>query len=159
MLFLSPVLSQVILESPVSVQVSPGSPVTLPCRTSLPVLWYKDGSVVDTEGYEDRFLLLHDGSLFFLSTTATDSGSYYCAVVKEGIEYKSDTAVLTVGDYYNEDIDIHEVEEVSITVKSDGVLVQWKDSPKAGGYIIEVRLSNAEEATKNTITYSDLSKH
>ena len=156
MLFLSTVLSQVILESPVSVQVSPGSPVTLPCRTSLPVLWYKDGAVVDTEGYEDRFLLLHDGSLFFLSTTATDSGSYYCAVVKEGIEYKSDTAVLTVGDYYNEDIDIHEVEEVSITVKSDGVLVQWKDSPKAGGYIIEVRLSNAEEATKNISVEKDI---
>jgi len=61
-----------------------------------------------------------------------------------------------VGDYNNEDIDIHEVEEVSITVESDGVLVQWKDTPKAEGYIIEVRLINAEEATKNISVEKDI---
>merc|ERR1712050_625204 len=106
------VSSQVILESPSSVRVSPGSPVTLPCRTTISwrrILWYKDGSVLDTEGYQERFLMLPDGSLFFLSTTETDSGSYYCTVVSEGIEYSSDTAVLTVADHDDDDDqDIHE---------------------------------------------------
>ena len=60
------------------------------------ILWYKDGSVLDTVGSQDRFLMLPDGSLFFLSTRDTDSGSYYCAVLSEDIEYNSDTAVLTV---------------------------------------------------------------
>ena len=156
---LQSVTSQVILESPSSVRVSPGSPVTLPCRTTTSwrrILWYKDGSVLDTVGYQDRFLMLPDGSLFFLSTTDTDSGSYYCAVVSEGIEYKSDTAVLTVADQ-DEDIQkIPYIEEISITVLSDSVLVEWESYPKAEGYMVQFMISDAEEATKNITVEKDV---
>jgi len=154
------VTSQVILESPSSVKVSPGSPVTLSCRTNTSwrrILWSKDGSVLDTEGYQDRFLMLPDGSLFFLSTTETDSGSYYCTVISEGIEYSSDTALLTVADHDDDDQDIHKAKDVSVTVSSDSVLVEWEGTPKAEGYIVQVMISDAKEALKNITVEKDMS--
>jgi len=153
------VTSQVILESPSSVKVSPGSPVTLSCRTNTSwrrILWSKDGSVLDTEGYQDRFLMLPDGSLFFLSTTETDSGSYYCTVISEGIEYSSDTALLTVADHDDDDQDIHEAKDVSVTVSSDSVLVEWEYNAKAEGYILEVMTSDAKESLKNISVEKDM---
>ena len=73
----SVVISKVITEPPHSVEVLQGSPVTLDCRTSISadgIIWYKDGSVVRTEDDQDRFFILPNGSLFFLSTEVTDSG-------------------------------------------------------------------------------------
>ena len=78
------VSAKVIIESPESLQVPTGAPATLNCRTNSPdvnILWYKDGSLVDTEEHQDRFLILPDGSMFFLSTQSDDSGSYHCVVI------------------------------------------------------------------------------
>jgi len=151
--------SQIILESPSSVRVSPGSPVTLPCRTNTfwrRILWYKDGSLLDTDGSQDRFLILPDGSLFFLSTTDTDSGSYYCTVLSEDIEYNSDTAVLTVADKDDNDQEIHKVDDVSVTVLSDGVLIEWDGDHKADCYIVQVMIGDGKEATKNITVEKDM---
>merc|ERR1711892_1425929 len=98
-ILVSVVISKEIIEPPHSVGVLQGSPVTLDCRTSISadgIIWYKDGSVVGTEDVQDRFLILPDGSLFFLSTEVKDSGNYHCNVVTwNGVE-ESKTAKLTV---------------------------------------------------------------
>merc|ERR1711892_1047658 len=98
-ILVSVVISKVIIEPTHSVEVLAGSPVTLDCRTSISadgIIWYKDGSVIGTEDDQDRFLILPDGTLFFLSTEVTDSGDYHCNVITwNGVE-ESKTAKLTV---------------------------------------------------------------
>eukprot|EP00091_Calanus_sinicus_P015333 TRINITY_DN33475_c0_g1_i1.p1 TRINITY_DN33475_c0_g1~~TRINITY_DN33475_c0_g1_i1.p1 ORF type:complete len:108 (-),score=14.51 TRINITY_DN33475_c0_g1_i1:119-442(-) len=94
------VSAKVNIESPESLKVPIGAPATLNCRTNSPrgkILWYKDGSLVDTESQQDRFLILPDGSMFFLSTQPEDYGSYHCNVVIGDEMYISDPAILQVG--------------------------------------------------------------
>ena len=95
LLTLSYTSTTVILEPPHSIQVMYGSPATLHCRTSCSpsnISWYKNGSLVRMGEYSERFLILPDGSLFFLTTEPEDTGSYHCAVDTDN----SDTATLTV---------------------------------------------------------------
>merc|ERR1719308_10560 len=101
--------------------------------------------------------MLPDGSLFFLSTADTDSGSYYCTVASESIEYNSDTAVLTVADHNDDDQDIHEAKDVSVTLSSDSVLVEWESTPKAEGYIVQVMICDDKETSKNITVEKDAS--
>ena len=95
LLLLSYTSTTVILDPPHSIQVMYGSPATLHCRTSCSpsnISWYKNGSLVRMGEYDERFLILPDGSLFFLTTEPEDTGSYHCAVDTD----ISDTATLTV---------------------------------------------------------------
>ena len=84
-----------ITEHPSSVSVPEGAPATLHCRTSppTPVVWEREGVEVATR--EDH-LSLPDGSLFLLSTTVRDAGTYTCLVREEGREVRSREARVEV---------------------------------------------------------------
>jgi len=100
--------------------------------------------------------MLPDGSLFFLSTTDTDSGSYYCAVLSVGMKYNSDTAVLTVAEHDEDYQKLPELDEISIKVLSDSVLVEWEYFPKAESYIVQIMIREAKKATKNITVEKDM---
>jgi len=109
-----------IVEHPVSVSVSEGSPCTLHCRVSPPsgdIQWVKDGSLLpEREGV----LALPEGSLFFLSVRARDGGVYECRVKISGDSLvRSRTARLTVN-YLRRQFGL--VEERMISVREGGRL-------------------------------------
>ena len=162
-LLLLSVSAKVILESPQQVKVEPGSPATLHCRTSnsAKILWYKDGTVVGTEG-NDR-MILPDGSLFFLSTESEDSGSYHCAVHLGSKIYKSENACLTVGEheihlhYINYSIDTPR--NLFVTpVNENTATVEWSKVPEAGGYVVQVKSSEVKEAITNITVEKEVVK-
>jgi len=120
LVFLTALLSlssaSLILESPQSSTVMTGSPVSLSCRLdsshSLHILWYKDGAQLDTRNSLHRLLTLPDGSLFFLSSEASDSGLYQCEVRDDQdqiveVSQEADLSVLDEDEYYNDVEDSH----------------------------------------------------
>ena len=150
------VLLVTILASPIvtveDYSVVAGSPLVLPCSPSISgalVLWYKDDTVLATEGHQDRFLILPDASLFFLSTVTTDSGSYYCTG-------SSSSLTVAVQDTTQDILEIEVPRDVSVTILSDSVLVEWADNPKAESYIVKVTMSDGKEATKNITVGRDI---
>ena len=73
-----------ILEHPEDVTVLSGEPASLQCRASGEVTWYKDGLRMRTEDRRD-IVSLPDGSLFFLTTSETDTGLYHCGSEDSGV--------------------------------------------------------------------------
>ena len=73
-----------ILEHPEDVTVLSGEPASLQCRASGEVTWYKDGIRMRTEDRRD-IVSLPDGSLFFLTTSETDTGLYHCGSEATGV--------------------------------------------------------------------------
>ena len=67
-----------------------------------------------------------------------------------------DTALLTVAYHNDDDQDIHEAKDVSVTVSSDSVLVEWEGTPKAEGYIVQIMISDDEESSKNITVEKDM---
>jgi len=119
-----------IIEHPVSVTVTEGSPATLHCRVSPPsnnIQWVKDGSLLpEREGV----LALPEGSLFFLSPRARDGGVYECRVKISGSSLvRSRTARLTVN-YLRHQFGL--VEERMISVREGDRRVELPCSPPRG---------------------------
>ena len=129
-----------ILESPQPVQVMKGSPATLKCRTSsssptLEITWYKDGSQFLLDQKVGRCLLLPDGSLFFLTTSAEDTGDYYCAVTGRKLVVRSKSARLSVLGHGQEDQEMFSEEDNSdrLLVESTAAADQHSDHCHANG--------------------------
>jgi len=166
-------LSSDILESPQSVKVLSGSPATMKCRTSQPssaIIWYKDGSEFLLDQKVGSCLLLPDGSLFFLTTQAGDTGDYFCEVTGRNIGGRSREARLNVFDSEEDlisDIDDHHPTldvflptkleppaNISAQLLLDGTaIVKWRQSAKATGYLVTV-LANTIPVTNISVDRS-----
>jgi len=124
-------------------------------------LWFKEGSLLDTKKYQDRFLLLPDGSLFFLNTQAKDSGSYHCTVLVNGKVYNSEPARLSVGrpeDHaFKTNVETPRVVMISILSESSAT-VEWSEVEDAEIYVIQIESSDSSEAIKNITVESDILK-
>ena len=180
----------VIIESPQPVQVMKGSPATLKCRTSsssptLEITWYKDGSQFLLDQKVGRCLLLPDGSLFFLTTSAEDTGDYYCAVTGRKLVVRSKSARLSVlghGQKDQEEVSEEDLDEQSPTLDIflpskvlppsnisaqlllDGTaVVEWTLSAEATGYLVTVLANDipvtniSVDSSVNTVKLHNLS--
>lgn len=98
-------LAPVIIEHPIDVVVSRGSPATLNCGakpSTAKITWYKDGQPVITnkEQVNSHRIVLDTGSLFLLKVNSgkngkdSDAGAYYCVASNEHGEVKSNEGSL-----------------------------------------------------------------
>ncbi|CAO4385088.1 unnamed protein product [Caenorhabditis nigoni] len=98
-------LAPVIIEHPLDVVVSRGSPATLNCGakpSTAKITWYKDGQPVITnkEQVNSHRIVLDTGSLFLLKVNSgkngkdSDAGAYYCVASNEHGEVKSNEGSL-----------------------------------------------------------------
>lgn len=94
-----------IIEHPIDVVVSRGSPATLNCGakpSTAKITWYKDGQPVITnkEQVNSHRIVLDTGSLFLLKVNSgkngkdSDAGAYYCVASNEHGEVKSNEGSL-----------------------------------------------------------------
>jgi len=121
--YLSRTVSSALLESPVDTIVSVGSPASLWCRSTEGVeavySWYKDSHLVS--GSPTR-LLLPDGSLFFLTTSVSDTGLYSCSISDSQGVHSSLAATLTVMDMETQQEMETETEVIKEMVQEESLL-------------------------------------
>ncbi|CAD6190527.1 unnamed protein product [Caenorhabditis auriculariae] len=98
-------LVPVIIEHPIDVVVSRGSPATLNCAAKPPgakITWFKDGQPVTTNKQQvnSHRIVLDTGALFLLKVNSGkngkdgDAGAYYCVATNEHGEAKSNEGSL-----------------------------------------------------------------
>ena len=132
---------QIILESPHSVRAVAGAPLTLSCRmedlslSRLHIAWMRNSQELDTRNNLHRLMTLPDGSLFFLSSEAGDSGLYWCEardrlghVVERSTEAKVEIVIQEEEDHTEHNAEEDQHDEGRIVMEVEAVAIEKEPS-------------------------------